>query len=76
MTAHDEADTHARRSRKHMFRAAMLERQADRLLKEAAGEWARGLELRDLETAAREAAGEARARAALTAAEEDSHDGR
>jgi hypothetical protein len=70
-------DGHRRRGhacaqvRKHAYVAAMKERQADRLLDEAAREWAKAGMHRELETAAREAEAEAMARAAVAAAEED-----
>ncbi len=64
----DTADTLARKSRKHAYLAAMYERQADRLLQSAGREWAKATALRDQEVAAREAEGEAMARAAVAAA--------
>jgi hypothetical protein len=71
MTATDEADTHARKSRKHYYRAAAAERQIHQLQRYVASEWAKALEERDLEIRAREAAAEALARAAVAATEED-----
>ena len=71
MTAADEAETHERKFRKHLFRAASAERQALQLQKYAASQWSKALAYRDLGAAAREAEHEAKARAAVAATEED-----
>ena len=74
VTAADEADTHARKARRHAYVAAALERQAHQQLTDAAREWAKAGRHRELEIAAREAAAEA-AFAAVTATHERTADG-